>query len=95
MADWKYTLKVKDLLDPDAADTNAHAAVIAPQIQARVKALMVVVEADNEDLYCQLDEVSDMLDGVGKTLPRWACKELDEALSVLYDTGDEHRVWVE
>ena len=109
MADWLYTLELKELLAQDKGedfDYAAHAVEIAPEVSKRVRDLM---ERTNKatatrvldrqgDLYVELDEVADMLDDIAKFKPEDDVDPqvaLNDCLGMLYDIGDSgHRVWV-
>lgn len=75
MADWLYTLAIKDLNDRQADDFDMAAINVAPEAAKRVRALMEKVQADsrinalarNDGLYEKLDEAADLLDEI--TLP--------------------------
>jgi hypothetical protein len=94
MPNWRYTLPLKDLLsDDENADFNAASVVIAPQAAERVRHLMKRV-ADDGHLYIELDEVADMFDDVLNVPVEVAQVAFNDAMKMLYDLSDIHRVWV-
>lgn len=105
MADWLYTLEVKQFFSQDDEGTDFNAAAIenAPKVARSVRSLMARVEKITVprvldrigDLHTELDEVADMLDDVPKLAKEVAQLAFNDALTLLYDVGDSgHRVWV-
>jgi hypothetical protein len=87
---WKHRLRVKGLflnVDGDKADVSIAA---APIIASRVRKLM----EKHPDAYCELDEAATEFEGVAEVEKKEAVEVFDNALSVLYDAGDAHDIWI-
>jgi len=81
MAQWKGTLKLKDLLtDEDVSDEQVH--VIGMQFSERIRASEVFDEEQRSDLAGWFEEV------VSEDEFNWL-------LDTLYDIADEARIWIE
>jgi len=105
MADWLFTLEVKQFFSEDDEGTDFNAAAIenAPKVARSVRSLMKRInKASMEryadrigDLYIELDEVADALDDIPKLHKEVAQLAFNDALTLLYDVGDSgNRVWV-
>ena len=87
---WKHRLRVKELfsnVDGDKAETSIAA---APIIAGRIRKLMEKLP----DAYCELDEAATEFEGVAEVDKEEAVEVFDNALSILYDTGDAHDIWI-
>lgn len=107
MADWLYTLVIKDLLSDGSVDWDKASISAAPEAERRVRALMAKVERDLErgknelfleGLYEGLDEVADEF---ARVTNKEAWEEesaqaiFNGALEILYNVGDDgHAVWI-
>lgn len=110
MADWLYTLQVKDLLvsgKGEDFDYDAHAVEIAGTIRDRIRELAEKAEQSpafmkrrqGDDFADELSDLVDRFDEVVDANPEHcrdgAAAMLNDALSELYDVGDEgHRIWI-
>jgi hypothetical protein len=109
LANWLYTLEVKDLLAQDKGDDfdyDAHAVEIAPTIRDRIRALAARVDKAVSEpvlnrqgaLFAEeLEDVAQLFDEVADMKPPndEPKRALNFALSELYDLGDSrHRIWI-
>lgn len=102
MANWLYTLKIRDLLADDkleGSELDAHVAKIAPEIVKRIRVLLVAVSDDDrpevDGLWDELDEAKDAFEELSEGDLTDAKSEFNCAMELLYDIGDDgHRVWI-
>lgn len=86
MANWKHNLIIRDLLTNEVNLTEEQYTNIANNISGRVTTF--ITKCMDEDLCFALDEVIDMLQLSNDE------ETINNALDVLYDVADYHRVWI-
>lgn len=88
MANWRYTLHLKDAFVDDASELNEEQIVaLAHKFADRMKAFVNKLSANNEIRYEMQDVIEEMT----------SCKtveEIDEVLYTMYDVCDSNRIWV-
>lgn len=90
MMSWKYKLRIKDLLDQDAADDDVHARTIGPQVAERLMTFTLrLAKHGDDDLISEIADLADEIKDVEDSA------HFNEVLSGLYDFGDAYRVWID
>lgn len=87
MANWKYKLKIKDLLTDEENLPESKYVEIASTIKDRIDEF--IKKCDDIELCFALEEANDMLYMADDE------ETINDALGVLYDAADFHRIWVE
>lgn len=102
MPHWEHTLEMKDLLfdkdDLTEEQNYGHEVVkIAQTALERIQNFRKQVESKDEELAYALEEVEDAFRDVATMCAdtdRDPEEEFNDALALLYDVGDFHRVWI-
>lgn len=88
MANWKYTLQLKDAFVDDAEDLNEEAVVgLSATLAERITKFVSTLSANNE-LRFELEDIAWEMANCTEI------HEIDGVLEQLYDICDAHRVWV-
>ena len=90
MRTWKYKLTIKDLLDYDNNLSDERIAQMGNDMAERLRVFLSDMSYDIalEDMFYALEEAMDIL------YDAESVEDIDNALEIVYDIGDEYSIWI-
>ena len=90
MRTWKYKLTIKDLLDYDNNLSDERIAQMGNDMAERLRVFLSDMSYDIalEDMFYALEEAMDILYEAS------SAEDIDDALEIVYDIGDEYSIWI-
>mgnify|MGYP003345805038 FL=1 len=88
MAEWKYKMQIKRYLSDKDELTDQDCVDIATNMKNEVEAFIKNHPKMDDDMKMELADVAYMFEEASDV------ESIDNALGLLYDAGDFHRIWI-